>query len=67
MAAYVYKCDPAQFDAQTQTCAAGYWAEEVASFPTLTIADAQAIGMACAFLWATAWVLRRIGKAINQF
>lgn len=67
MAAYVYKCDPAQFDATTQTCAAGYWAEESVGYPTLTIADAQEIGMACALLFATAWVFRRIGKAINQF
>lgn len=66
MAVYVLACDAADFDPQAGTCAAPYYIEQPSVIPTLTIDGAQQIGAACALLFATAWVFRRVGKAINH-
>lgn len=66
MAVYVQACQPADYDAATQTCTAPYFTELPSAIPTLTIEDAQAIGLSMAMLLATAWVFRRVGKAITR-
>ncbi len=64
--ALVQMCHEADFNGQTMTCTAPYWEAESTVLPTLSIADAQTIGMSIAFLWAVAWAFRRIAKFLNQ-
>lgn len=66
MARRVMACLEADFDAATGTCAAPIWDAELTGLPQLSIADAQAIGMAFAFLFATAYVFRLCRKALHQ-
>lgn len=63
---WVQSCADADFNASTQTCAAPIWTPETSALPTMTISDAQQIGMAAALLWATAWGIRRCAKALEQ-
>lgn len=65
-AALVLSCLPADYDAATATCAAPFYSFPEPAFPTMTIADAQEIGMAIALLWATAWCLKMLRKAIQE-
>ena len=67
MGQYVLTCLEADFDPATQTCAAPFYTTQPTSFPSLSIADAQQIGMAMAFVLAVAWVFRRVAKAIETF
>lgn len=55
------------WDEATQTCTQTAWVDQSSALPVLSIADAQSIGMACALLWATAFVFRIIRKALQQF
>jgi len=66
MAEYVLMCHVADYDTATGTCSAPYFTELPSAIPTLTIEDAQAIGLSMAMLLATAWVFRRVGKAITR-
>jgi len=66
MAVYVQACQEANYDAVTGTCTAPYYTELPSAIPTLTIEDAQAIGLSMAMLLATAWCFRRVGKAITR-
>lgn len=66
MAVLVQACLEADFDAGTQTCMAPYWIPQPTVLPALSIADAQQIGMAIAFLLAVAWVFRRVARHLNQ-
>lgn len=59
-------CLESDFDAAAGTCAAPIWIPQPSILPELTIADAQAIGLAFAGLWATAFVFRRIRKFVDQ-
>ena len=64
---WVLSCAEADFDASTQTCASPIYTPQVVALPTMTIADAQSIGLSVALLWGTAFVFRLIRKFINQF
>lgn len=66
MAVFVQACVEADFDAATQTCTAPYWIPQPTVLPALSIEDAQSIGLAIAFLLATAWIFRRVARHINQ-
>ena len=66
MTALVLHCNEADFDAATQTCAAPYYSYPETPVPTLSIADAQAIGMEIALLFAIAWTFRVLRKALNE-
>lgn len=55
------------WDEGSQTCTQQAWVEQSSALPTLTIGDAQSIGMACALLWAVAFSFRILRKALNQF
>lgn len=65
MAVLVQACMEADFDAATQTCTAPFWIPQPSVVPALTVAEAQQIGTAIAFLLAVAWVFRRVRKAIE--
>ena len=51
-------CDAANYSAETQTCAAPYWATAYGGVPPLSVDDAVLIAGATYALWATAWILR---------
>lgn len=59
-------CLESNFDAATGTCSAQIWIPQPSILPELTIADAQALGLAFAGLWALAFVFRTIRKFVNQ-
>ena len=59
-------CLEADFDAATGVCSAEIWIPQSTGFPELSIADAQALGMAFAYLWAGAYVLRLLRKFLQQ-
>ncbi|MGH8075955.1 MAG: hypothetical protein ACREPE_01335 [Lysobacter sp.] len=62
----VQSCFEADYNAATATCAAPIWNPQESAYPTLSIADAQEIGMSLALLWAIAWGLRTARKALNE-
>ena len=66
MAHVVRGCLESDFDSVTGTCAQEIWIPQQSSLPALTVAEAQTIGIACAFLWAVAFVFRRLRKFIDQ-
>jgi hypothetical protein len=66
MAHLVRGCLESDFDAATGTCAAEIWIPQPSIIPELTIADAQSIGIAVAYVWAVAFVFRLIRKTLNQ-
>jgi len=66
MAVYVQACLEADVDISTQTCTAPHWIPQPTVLPALSIADAQQIGIAIAFLLAVAWVFRRVARHLNQ-
>lgn len=61
----VQSCLESDYDAATQTCAAPMWNPQESAYPTLSIADAQEIGMSIALLLAIAWGLRTMRKALE--
>lgn len=65
MATLVRACLDQDYDAATQTCAAEVWVVQDEPW-SLSIADAQQIGMAFALLWATAFVFRLIRRFIQE-
>lgn len=67
MGTYVLTCLEADFEPATQTCASPFYTTTPTSFPSLSVEDAQAIGMAMAYVLAVAWVFRRVKKAIETF
>ena len=66
MTVLVRGCLESDFDAVTGTCSTEIWIPQASVFPVLTIADAQALGLAFAGLWALAFVLYRIRKFLDQ-
>ena len=62
----VLSCLEADYNATTGECAAPFYSYAPSAFPTLSIADAQLIGLAIAYLLAVAWVIRMAKRAINQ-
>jgi hypothetical protein len=66
MARRVMACLEADFDSETGTCAAPIWDAELTGLPQLSIADAQAIGVSFAYLFAVAFVFRLMRKALHQ-
>jgi hypothetical protein len=65
-AVYVWQCNAADYDPVAMTCAAPFYGPAPQLIPSLSIADAQAIGLQCALLWATAWGLRKLAHAVNR-
>lgn len=66
MTVLVRGCLESDFNAATGECSTEIWIPQASVFPELTIADAQALGLAFAGLWATAFVFRLIRKFLNQ-
>jgi hypothetical protein len=64
---YVLACAHEDFDAQAGTCAQEIWIPQPSVIPELTIADAQQIGMAIAFLLAVAFAARQVRKFLDTF
>lgn len=62
----VASCRVVDFDAASGTCSAVFYSAPESSMPTLSIADAQSIGLALALLWGSAFGLRMIRKALNE-
>lgn len=62
----VPSCLEANYDVETGTCSQPVWIPQPSILPELTVADAQALGLAFAGLWALAFVFRRIRKFIDQ-
>lgn len=62
---YVMQCNAADYDAVTQTCASPFYGPAPTTFPTMTITDAQEIGMAMALLLVTAWCIRQCARALQ--
>jgi len=63
---WVVACADADFDTATRTCEQEIWIPQPSIIPELTVEDAQAIGLAIAGLWALAFALRLIRKALIQ-
>lgn len=61
----VLACMEADFDPHTGECAAPFYTYSATGWPTLSIEDAQAIGMAIALLLAVAFVCRRLRKFLE--
>ncbi|MGS0539354.1 hypothetical protein ACQEPV_011905 [Xanthomonas oryzae pv. oryzicola] len=66
MALLIPACREADLDTAAGTCTAVIWIPQPSLLPELAVKDAQAIGSAIAFLWATAYVFRLIRKKIQQ-
>lgn len=66
MTELVQVCLESDYDAATATCASPYYAPHGGGWPALSLDDAQAIGAACALLWAVAWIFRRLKKQLDQ-
>jgi hypothetical protein len=66
MAHVVRGCLESDFDASTGACAQEIWIPQMPSLPALSIEEAQTIGLACALLWCTAWIFRRLRKFLDQ-
>lgn len=64
--ARVLTCDEGDYNVGTGECAAPYYAEQQTTLPTLELADAQAIGVACALLLGTAFVFKTLRKFLEQ-
>lgn len=64
---YVLACAHEDMDVQAGTCAQEQWIPQPSVIPELTIADAQQIGTAFAFLLAVAFVFRQLRKFLEQF
>ena len=67
MATYVLACGDVEFDPQAGPCVNEIWIPQATVIPALSIADAQQIGIAIAFLLAVAFVLRQIRKFLETF
>lgn len=67
MAKLVLACDVEDLDTQAGTCANEVWIPQSSALPVLTIEDAQAIGVAVAFLLAVAFVIRKIRQFLETF
>lgn len=66
MATVVRGCLESDFDATTGACAQEIWIPQQTSVPALSVVEAQQIGLAVAFLWAVAFVFRRLRKFLEQ-
>lgn len=66
MSVLVQACRDADFDAATQTCAAPVWVVQNGGLPELSIAEAEQIAVAIATLWAVAFAVRLVRRAIEQ-
>jgi hypothetical protein len=62
----VLTCKASDFNATTQTCAAPFYSQQAEALPSMSIDDAQQIGMAIALLWAVAWGIRALKKTLNE-
>lgn len=54
-----------EYDEGTNTCTTQAWIDQPALLPSLTVADAQQIGLAFALLWATAYIFKLAKKTID--
>lgn len=66
-AVWVPACRDAEFDPQAGTCTQEIWIPQPSIVPELTVEDAQAIGLAIAYLLAVAFVLRVIRKFLETY
>lgn len=62
----VLVCLPQHYEPATAVCSAPFYSLPEGSLPTLTLAEAQEIGMACALLLAAAWGIRQAKRALNE-
>ena len=62
----VLVCDLADYNGTTGECVAPHYATQTTGLPTLSIEDAQSIGLAFAYLLAIAFVFRRLRKFLDQ-
>jgi hypothetical protein len=63
----VIACKVEDYNATTEVCAAPFYTYPPSSvLPALTLADAQALSVAIAYLWAVAWGIRRLKKLLDQ-
>lgn len=62
----VLTCLPQDFNATTGECAAPFYSYAPSSWPSLSIAEAQQIGMAFAFLLAVAFTFKVVRRALNE-
>jgi hypothetical protein len=53
------------YDEGTDTCTTQAWIDQPALLPSLTVADAQTIGVAFALLWATAYIFKLMRKVLE--
>jgi hypothetical protein len=63
---FVLACLPADYDAATHVCAAPFYTYPPSALPSLSIADAQAIGIQIAVVFAVAWGIRMCKRALNE-
>ena len=66
MTAYVLVCDEVNYDAQTGTCSAPYYAPQPSLLPELSISDGFTISVAIIALWAVGFGIRAIRRSIQQ-
>lgn len=62
----VFQCDEVDFDEVSGTCAAPYFGDAPSVFPTLSIADAKAVGVEIAVLWAIAFGFRQLRNLLQR-
>lgn len=62
----VLSCLAQDYDATAHVCAAPFYTYPPSALPSMSIADAQAIGMQIALLWAVAWSFRVLKKALQE-
>lgn len=67
MAKVVLACDVEDLDTQSGTCANEVWVPQSSALPVLTIEEAQAIGVAVAYLLALAFAIRKIRQFLETF
>jgi hypothetical protein len=53
-----------EWDDATSTCTTEGWVAPASSWPTMTLADAQSIGLAIALIWAVGWGIRQLKRLI---
>lgn len=55
-----------EFDTASGTCTSEGWIEPPTVIPSMTVDDAQTIGMSIALLWATAFGVRMLKRALTS-
>lgn len=62
----VLTCRVADYDATAMVCSAPFYSSQMSALPTMSLADAQAIGLQIAVLWAAAYGIRMMKRALNE-